>query len=172
MPREPKKPLEQVVRELGRYPVDAFAFVQEAITFASEQVHGAMSEAERKVAEWMAAEEIDYQELCRRHDAGELPVGVAEALHAAGGIEQMNRHVTGGQLCWAARDLARQRWGMMARTVLAKWNVHRTEDVGAIVFALVENDWLQKQESDRLEDFHGVFTFADALDEPYRLNDD
>ena len=33
----------------------------------------------------------------------------------------------------------------MAKGVLARWNICRTEDIGAIIFALVENDWLQKQ---------------------------
>lgn len=80
----------------------------------------------------------------------------------------MNRHVTGQQLCWAVRDVALSRYGLMARSVLAKWNIRRTEDIGAIIFALVENDWLKKLPSDKIEDFQDVYSFDEVFEPDYR----
>ena len=59
----------------------------------------------------------------------------------------------------------------MARNVLARWNITRTEDIGAIIFALVENDWLQKQPTDRIEDFENAFSFDEAFSQAYRLEE-
>lgn len=169
MPGEPKKPIEEVVRELGRYPIDAFAFIQECIGVAAEQVHGPMSPAEATVAKWMAHNTVDLDELKRQSEEGALTPDIADALREAGGPEGMNRHVTGQQLCRGVRDAALERWGLMAQTVLARWNITRTADIGAVIFALVEGDWLQAQPTDRSEDFDNVFSFAEAFDKSYRI---
>jgi len=167
--RQPEKPIEDVVRELGRYPMDAFVFVQGCIAVASEQVHGPMSQAQAAVSQWMARSEIDLDGLRRRSESGKLPPDIAEALQAAGGLENMNRHVTGQELCRAVRAVALKRWGLMARTVLARWGITRTEDIGVIVFALVDNDWLQKQPTDSPGDFENAFSFEEAFDQAYRI---
>jgi len=57
----------------------------------------------------------------------------------------------------------------MARRVLGRWGVETTEDIGQIVFALVNNGWLQKQPTDSIEDFDNVFSFAEAFDQAYRI---
>jgi len=172
MSRQPKKPIEQIVSELGRYPLDAFVFVQECIGVASEQVHGPMSSEESAVAQWMAQNDVDLAELRGLHKAGQLPPDIAGALRRIGSLAKMNRHVTGQQLCRAVRDTALKRWGLLARTVLARWNIRGTEDIGAVIFALVENDWLQKQPTDRLEDFNHVFSFEEAFDQTYWTQDE
>ncbi len=161
--------MQQVIHELGRYPMEAFVFVQECIGAASEQVHGPMSPAQATLAQWMAQNEIDLEELRRLSEAERLPPDIAEALQTAGGLEKMNRHVTGQELCRTVRDVALNRWGLMARTVLARWGVTRTEDIGAIIFALVENDWLQKQPTDSIKDFENVFSFDQAFDQSYHI---
>jgi uncharacterized repeat protein (TIGR04138 family) len=55
----------------------------------------------------------------------------------------------------------------MARTVLEHWGIHATEDLGDIVFALVECGILIKQEDDRKEDFRAVFDFEEAFELGY-----
>jgi uncharacterized repeat protein (TIGR04138 family) len=77
------------------------------------------------------------------------------------------RHVTGGELAWAVRDFARERFGLLARDVLGYWGIHRTEDLGRIVFTLVGVGLLSTQPMDREEDFAGVYDFADAFSQPY-----
>ena len=73
------------------------------------------------------------------------------------------RHVTGQQLCEALRNLAIQRWGFLARLVLSSWNIHSTLDFGKIVYAMIDNELMQKTEGDSLEDFRDVFDFGSAL---------
>lgn len=74
------------------------------------------------------------------------------------------RHVSGSELAWACRDLALERFGLLARTVLEHWGVTATADFGRLVYALVDIGLLSTQPGDREEDFHGVYEFAPALD--------
>ena len=73
------------------------------------------------------------------------------------------RHVTGQQLCQSLREEAIERWGMLARTVLARWNIHATIDFGNMVYLLVENELMGKSEEDSLEDFRDVYDFNEAF---------
>lgn len=168
MAQRPKKSIEDIVEELGRYPLDAFIFVQECIGAASEQVHGPMSPEETAVGTWMEKNSIDLEQLGQLYQSDSLPPDIASAVSQIGGPEQMNRHVTGQQLCWAVRDVALKRWGFLARQVLTRWNIRHTQDIGQIVFALVNNDWLRKLPSDRIEDFNDVFSFDEALEQAYK----
>jgi uncharacterized repeat protein (TIGR04138 family) len=171
MPRKPKKSIEQVVDDLGHYPIDAFIFVQECIGAASEQVHGPMSPEEKAISQWMSEKDVDLDGLRSLCDAGQLPPDIVEALSKIGGAGEMNRHVTGQQLCHAIRHVALERWGLMARTVLERWSITTTEDIGAIIFALVDSDWLQKQPTDSIHDFDNVFSFDEAFDQAYRIEE-
>jgi uncharacterized repeat protein (TIGR04138 family) len=77
------------------------------------------------------------------------------------------RHITGGEMAGGVRDMAIERFGPMARTVLEHWGIEQTADVGEIVFALVESGVLIKQEEDTRDDFIDVFDFDDAFGSPY-----
>jgi len=72
------------------------------------------------------------------------------------------RHITGREMAEGVRDLALERFGPMARTVLEHWGIEQTADVGDIVFALVEAGGLIRQDEDSPEDFADVFDFEDA----------
>jgi uncharacterized repeat protein (TIGR04138 family) len=77
------------------------------------------------------------------------------------------RHISGTELAEGARDLALDRFGPMARTVLEYWGIHDTSDLGRLVFALVDCGILIKQEDDGLGDFDDVFDFDDAFERDY-----
>ena len=79
----------------------------------------------------------------------------------------VRRHVTGAELAWACRDLARERFGLLARPVLQHWGVTRTDDLGRIVFTLVDVGLLVTQPADSQEDFRDVYEFESAFDEAY-----
>jgi uncharacterized repeat protein (TIGR04138 family) len=79
----------------------------------------------------------------------------------------LRRHVTGAELARACRDHALEQYGLLARQVLEFWGVRRTEDVGRIVFTLVDVGLLVTQPSDRQEDFRSVYDFGDAFDASY-----
>jgi uncharacterized repeat protein (TIGR04138 family) len=77
------------------------------------------------------------------------------------------RHISGRELVEGVRDLALDRFGPMARSVLEHWGIHETVDVGDIVFALVEHGILIKQDEDTRADFENIFDFDDAFEPPY-----
>jgi uncharacterized repeat protein (TIGR04138 family) len=80
---------------------------------------------------------------------------------------EVRRHVTGGELAWACRDLAQQQFGLMAEEVLGHWGIRRTEDIGRIVFTLVDIGLLVTQSGDQESDFEGVYQFADVFGDSY-----
>jgi len=81
--------------------------------------------------------------------------------------EGAQRHVTGRELLDGTRAYAIQEFGPMALTVLRTWGLNRTEDVGDIVFNLVESGVLGKTNEDRREDFAGIYDFQEAFARPF-----
>lgn len=77
------------------------------------------------------------------------------------------RHVSGPELAEGVRTLAIARFGPMARTVLAYWGICSTEDLGEVVFALVNAGVLVKRKEDRLEDFEKLFDFEEVFERNY-----
>ena len=78
------------------------------------------------------------------------------------------RHVSGQELLRGLIDLARQDYGELAWTVFNEWGVTRSEDFGAIVFLLVEDGLLGRQDNDSPEDFHGGLDLKAELEPPAR----
>jgi len=95
-----------------------------------------------------------------------LHEGLARAVrkaYADGASIPGRHHVTGRQMCRALRDLAAERWGMLAPTVLASWNVHATIDFGHMVYLLIGHDFMHKTEQDSIDDFADVFDLSAAF---------
>ena len=92
---------------------------------------------------------------------------VLSALQSVSDSLQERRHITGTELAQGVRRLALDQYGPMARTVLEYWGVHATEDLGEIVFDLVDGGILLKQDGDSPEDFRGVYDFEDAFEHDY-----
>jgi uncharacterized repeat protein (TIGR04138 family) len=113
--------MEQLIRDDGRYPPEAYAFLHEGLSRASRKVHG-----------------------------GSTPPGE-------------KRHVTAEQHCMELKDLAVERWGMLARTVLAKWNVTGTVDFGNMVYMLAEAGHIKTSPTDSHDDYRDVFDFDEAF---------
>ncbi len=87
-----------------------------------------------------------------------------ERIDTYGGLQSsQGRHVSGQQLCLGLRDFAIQQYGLLAPTVLRHWNVLRTDDFGRIVFAMIEQGLMSKTDDDTLEDFRGVYDFAEVF---------
>ena len=77
------------------------------------------------------------------------------------------RHITGRELSIACRDLALDRYGVMAGLVLDHWGVRASSDLGDIVFTLVDLGLLISQPGDTREDFLAVFDFDQAFEREY-----
>jgi uncharacterized repeat protein (TIGR04138 family) len=78
-----------------------------------------------------------------------------------------SRHVTGKELLEGFRDYAMEQFGPMAATLMEEWGIRESRDVGNMVFRLIEEQVFGKQESDKPEDFEGLFDLDDALRSPF-----
>ncbi len=77
------------------------------------------------------------------------------------------RHINGRELAAACRDLALERYGVVARLVLEHWGMRVTSDIGDIVFTLVDLGLLISLPSDTRDEFADVFSFEEAFERAY-----
>lgn len=89
---------------------------------------------------------------------------VLAALHATVSRLPNPRHITGQELLEGIRAYGLDQFGPLAVQVFEHWGVRETQDFGHIVFNLVGAGLLGKTEQDTLEDFRGVYDFAEAFD--------
>ncbi|HET9233001.1 MAG TPA: Minf_1886 family protein, partial [Candidatus Eisenbacteria bacterium] len=73
-------------------------------------------------------------------------------------------HLKGAELLQGVRELAVAEFGPLSRNVLNNWGLLRGEDVGEIVYNLIDAGLMTKTEEDRKEDFGGIMDFGDSLD--------
>lgn len=77
------------------------------------------------------------------------------------------RHLSGRELALGCRDLALERYGVLARSVLEHWGLTSSASIGEVVFALVDVGLLSAQPTDSAADFLEVFDFHEAFDRNY-----
>ena len=85
---------------------------------------------------------------------GALGVAV-RALPAERRSDPMRRHLSGRELLTAIIRIAREEFGALAATVFREWGITAGEDIGRIVFELVEASQLSARPEDSIEDFCG-----------------
>ena len=141
---DPAHPLSQLLQRDRRYKLDAYLFVLESLSFGQESLGmGAEPPAE------------DIEPRAEQAEGGRA--------RGRGRRRQPERHVSGRELCEAARQYALQQYGFLAPTVLGSWGVQRTADFGEIVFNMIEIGQMRKTKRDKREDFHDVYDFHDAF---------
>ena len=89
---------------------------------------------------------------------------------AAHVLHEEDAHISGQELCSGLRELALQKFGLLTRTVLRSWGVTSTEDIGRIVFELIERGEMRKTDQDVLDDFSEVYDFEDAFERGYLVD--
>lgn len=94
-------------------------------------------------------------------------VFVLAALEWCQAHRKVRGHISGAELAVACRDFAIERFGLTARTVLSHWGINSTEDIGRIVYTLIDVGLLVQHPNDRIEDFDGVYDFAKSFDAEY-----
>ncbi len=129
--------LERIITADPRYHRDAYYFVREALEFTQKQLVKARKAGQRRAPKQPSVPSSEPS------------------------------HVTGGQLLEGIRDLAVQQFGPMAFMVFDEWGIHRCEDFGEIVFNMVENSFLAKNDSDSREDFKGGYDFFETFRLPF-----
>ncbi len=125
---QPEHTIEDIALADGRYPVEAYVFLNRGLSRAVKGTTG-----------------------------DDVVPETDDTLEA-------QQHVSGQELCEALREEALERWGMMAETVLAKWNVNATIDFGNMVYLLIEHEKMRKTETDSIEDFRDIYDFEGAFD--------
>ncbi len=151
-------PLFELLERDRRYTLEAYLFVLEALAFAQESLGFGVEPPEEEL-EPVAD---DPAIKTRRSGSRSRP-----------GDQRHERHVSGQQLCEAARLYGQQQYGFLAPTVLLAWGLRRTADIGEIVFNMIDIGQMRKTRNDRREDFHDVFDFDEAFsrDIPFAVPD-
>lgn len=93
---------------------------------------------------------------------------VMEALSYTQKKYKSSRHVSGEQMLEGIKDLLLKKFGPMTITVLEYWGIKSTEDIGNIVFSLVENNVLTKTEEDCIDSFQNGYDFNEVFHHGYR----
>ena len=120
------------------------------------------------MTELQFAEDI-LERLQNRHPRfhGKAYLFLLSALHSVLESLEEPRHISGEELAQGVRKLALKRYGPMARTVLEHWGIHSTQDLGDIVFAMVDCGVLMKREEDCKEDFLDLYDFEEVFERNY-----
>ena len=145
VPRTPTlelPPLVRLIAEDQRYRIEAYHFVGAGLEYAQEVLG-----------------------LGRIHAA---PKGRRKSREA-GTSGRVVRHISGQELCLALKQLAHEKYGYLAKLVLASWGIHSTSDFGEIVYNLIRIGKMSKSTGDRREDFDDVYDFEQALMREYRI---
>lgn len=82
-------------------------------------------------------------------------------------VKSKVRHVSGSELLEGMRRYALEEYGPMAYFVLGEWGLQAGEDIGEIVFNLVEAGVFGKSDEDSRADFRNGFSFEEAFRDPY-----
>jgi uncharacterized repeat protein (TIGR04138 family) len=83
------------------------------------------------------------------------------------GCRGQDRHITGQQLLEGSRDYALDQFGPMARTVLGEWNLNCCEDIGEVVYNMVEVQILGTTPADSKDDFKNGYDFDAVFSRPF-----
>ena len=72
-------------------------------------------------------------------------------------------HLTARELCEGLGHLGAERYGPLAGAVLSNSGIETTEDIGEIVWNMVNCGFLLKSERDRKEDFQDLFNLRELF---------
>jgi len=78
-----------------------------------------------------------------------------------------DRHVAGNELLEVFRVSAKKTFGPMTLAVFEEWGINACEDIGEMVFNLIDVGAFGKSEQDCREDFLGGYDFQEAFVTPF-----
>jgi uncharacterized repeat protein (TIGR04138 family) len=81
--------------------------------------------------------------------------------------KDQSHHVRGWELSEGIREYALREYGPVTYRVLQHWGITTCEDIGEIVYNMIDADLLGKTDEDEKEDFHGVYDFEEAFCHPF-----
>ena len=139
--------LHKLLKSDTRFPLDAYVFVREALSFASDVLNLG--------GEAPAPAEPDVQlDLDAVHEELEL---------------NQEKHLTGQELCEAIRLFALNEFGYMARVVLANWGITETGHFGDIVYNMIDVGLMKKSPQDSRSHFDDVYEFGKVFEGDFEI---
>ncbi len=83
-------------------------------------------------------------------------------------LTQGGHHVSGEQVLDEFKERTLDQYGPLSYTVLTEWGVSSTEDIGEMMFNLVDCGRLARDEGDTRETFVGGYDFKETFLGPYQ----
>jgi uncharacterized repeat protein (TIGR04138 family) len=115
---------------------------------------------EEKKDFYQLAEELFAQDPRYKPDAYEFLI---QGLYFTQKKLKRVGHVSGRELSEGLRDFAIEQFGPMAQTVFSHWGITLTQDLGNMVYNMINKGMLSRTEEDSLDDFKDVFDFQEAF---------
>ncbi|MBL8890887.1 MAG: hypothetical protein JNL67_12980 [Planctomycetaceae bacterium] len=178
----------RLLKKDPRYPIEAYQFVREGLTYATEVLalgQKSANDLQKTLTQQEALEQSssDFQKeidliagitASERADETESSFDLAELDDPQDSSETPTaeiegRHLTGQELCEALRQYALQQYGYMAFSVLSQWGISATRDFGSIVYNLIEIGLMRKSAEDRQEHFNDVYDFHEVFIENFQF---
>jgi uncharacterized repeat protein (TIGR04138 family) len=78
-------------------------------------------------------------------------------------------HIDAEELCRGTCELAMLEFGMMAPIVFQQWGIRTTDDIGEIVYHLIQAGKLCQADGDDITDFHNLFHLDEALTHGFEI---
>lgn len=91
---------------------------------------------------------------------------LVDVVHYLSGSEAL--HVTGEDVLEEFKERTLDLFGPMSYTVLTEWGVTCTEDIGEMMFNLVDGNRIARDDDDSPEAFVGGYDFKEAFLGPYQ----
>ena len=79
------------------------------------------------------------------------------------------KHMSSADIMEEFKERALDQYGPLTYTVLTEWGLTRTEDLGEMMFNLVEGRRVRKDETDTPESFSGGYDFKEVFKGPYAI---
>ena len=122
----------------------------------------------------MMIEELDYNRdkfadivaKDNRFDARAYAL-LVRVLDILGG-EEHDRHFSGEDILEEFKEEALDQFGPLTYTVLTEWGLHQTEDIGEMMFNLVDSNRIGRDENDGSESFVDGYDFKETFSDPYQ----
>ena len=89
-----------------------------------------------------------------------------DVVHYLG--EDGNKHTSGEEILDEFKERVLDQYGPLAYTVLTEWGLTCTEDIGEMMFNLVEAHRVRKDDEDSAESFAGGYDFRETFLSPYQ----
>lgn len=137
--------LHRLLRKDPRFPLDAYLFVREALSYAADELNLGSARFETPVLDIEQYEETGEDE------------------------DVVERHLTGQELCEAIRQYAINQFGYMAQIVLRNWGITSTGDFGDIVYNMIDVGLMKKSPQDCRSHFDDVYDFEQVFEQQFEM---